>query len=171
DLNDDIHFLPAVEFQYPPELTNNERRKADNDKLEKSFLEITNPIVKRARKVAHKAYTFCHCRDLAMAVFLINEKTDNLLLHEINPITSILPASKMAMAAEHVGLSYSEMINDLILTALKRYDMKLSGKYGKREKTLQKEQEQIDLEKESLIQEEKDLKENTDLSQEETLSS
>ena len=38
-----------------------------------------------------------------------------------------------------------EMINDLILTALKRYDMKLRGKYGKREKKLQKEQEQIDL--------------------------
>ncbi|MHA1522173.1 MAG: hypothetical protein ACTSRK_18510 [Promethearchaeota archaeon] len=171
DLNDDIHFLPAVEYQYPPEWTNEERNKSNNEGLEKRFLEITNPLVKRARKVAHKAYTFCHCRDFAMAVFLVDEKTNNLLLHEINPITNLLPGGKMALAAEHVGLSYREMINDLILTALKRYDMKLRGKYGKREKKLQKEQDKIDLEKESLIKKKKNLEENTETSQEETAKS
>ncbi|MHA1671990.1 MAG: hypothetical protein ACTSYI_00050 [Promethearchaeota archaeon] len=168
DLNDDIHFLPAVEYQYPPEWTSEERIKAHNEDLEKNFLEITNPLVKRARKVAHKAYTFCNCRDFAMAVFLVDEKTNNLLLHEINPITDLLPGGKMALAAEHVGLSYREMINDLILTALKRYDMKLRGKYGKREKKLQKEQDKIDLEKESQMKMKKNLEENSDSSQEET---
>ncbi|MHA1777853.1 MAG: hypothetical protein ACTSWC_13885 [Promethearchaeota archaeon] len=147
DLNDDIHFLPAIEYIYPDDWTIEQRIHAITDEMEYKFLEITNPIVKRARKVAHKAYTFCHCRDYAMAVFLIDRETDNLLLHEINPITNLLPNGKMALAAEHIGLSYRDMINDLILTALKRYDLKLRGKYGKREKLLQKEQEQIDQQK------------------------
>lgn len=159
DLNDDIHFLPALEYIYPKDWTLEQRLQAKNEELETQFLEITNPIVKRARKVAHKAYTFCHCRDFAMAVFLIDEKTNNLLLHEINPITNLLPKGKMSLAAEHVGLSYREMINDLILTALKRYDMKLRGKYGRREKTLQKEQEQIDQEKDQEREEKEKEKE------------
>ncbi|WP_457559759.1 hypothetical protein [Candidatus Harpocratesius sp.] len=150
DLNDDIHFLPAIEYIFPENWSIEQRIKAKSEDLKYSFLEITNPIVKRARKVAHKAYTSCHCRDFAMSVFLIDEKTENLLLHEINPITNLLPNGKMAIAAKHIGLSYREMINDLILTALKRYDLKLRGKYGKREKKLQKEQEQIELEKSKL---------------------
>ena len=41
-----------------------------------------------------------------------DKKNNNLLLHEINPITSILPDGKIFIAAEHLGISYTEFINE-----------------------------------------------------------
>ncbi len=157
DLYDDIHYLPAIEYRFPSNLPLEQRYFYEGKLVDVTYLEMTESIVKRARKIAHKAYNFCGCRDYSMAVFFWEESTNNLLLHEINPITSLLPQSKMAIAAEHIGLSYSDLINDLILTALKRYDVKLRGKYGKRDKELKKEQE---MKKEQDI---KDQKETTPL--------
>ena len=135
DLNNNIRFLPALEFSSGVNLDIDKKNKKNPSEEVKTetihFLDRTNSYIKRARKIAHKAYTFCNCRDYAMAVFLIDEKTDNILLHEINPITNLLPEGKIALAAEHVGINYKELINDIVLNALKRYDMKIRGKYNK----------------------------------------
>ncbi len=139
DLNDSIHFLPALEYQYPPGIDFNKQKAMAYADLEVKFLEMTDPIVKRARKVARKAYTFCNCRDYAMAVFFWDEENNNLLLHELNPMSSLLPGSKFMTAGEYVGISYNDMVNDVILAALVRNGVKIRGKYAKRLKKLSKE--------------------------------
>lgn len=139
ELNGNIRFLPAIETIPSNEEDLQEKLLSSSDSQEKKFLELTDPLVKRARKIAIKAYNFFNCHDYAMFVFILDKKTNNLLLHEINPITSLLPDGKIAIAAEHLGISYSEIINDIILSTLLRYDVKLKGKYAKRLKNLNKE--------------------------------
>jgi D-alanine-D-alanine ligase len=139
ELNGNIHFLPAIETIHSKEEELQARLISNSNGEEKKFLELTDPLVKRARKIAIKAYNFFNCHDYAMFVFILDKKSNNLLLHEINPITSLLPKGKIAIAAEHLGISYSEIINDIILSTLLRYDVKLKGKYAKRFKNMNKE--------------------------------
>ncbi len=139
ELNGNIHFLPAIETIHSKEDELQARLQSNSNKEERKFLELTDPLVKRARKIAIKAYNFFNCHDYAMVVFILDKKTNNLLLHEINPITSLLSDGKIAIAAEHLGISYSELINDIILSTLLRYDVKLKGKYAKRFKSINKE--------------------------------
>ena len=135
ELNNNIRFLPAIEtLSSEEDLQAN--LLADSNLLEKKFLELTDPLVKHARKIAKKAYNFFNCRDYAMAVFILDKNTNNLLLHEINPITSLLPNGKISIAAEHLGILYSEIINDIILATLLRYGFKLKGKYVKKHKNI-----------------------------------
>ncbi len=136
ELNGNIRFLPAIETISSDEEDLLAKLSLNSDSLEKKFLEMTNPLIKHARKMAIKAYNFFNCKDYAMAVFILDKNTNNLLLHELNPLTSILPGGKISIAAEHLGISYSEMINDIILTTLLRYDIKLKGKYAKQLKNL-----------------------------------
>lgn len=140
ELNRNIRFLPAIEtISSSNEEDLQENLLSSSDSLEKKFLEFTDPLVKRARKIAIKAYNFFNCHDYAMFVFILDKRTNNLLLHEINPITSLFPDGKISIAAEHLGISYSEIINDIILSTLLRYDVKLKGKYAKRFKSINKE--------------------------------
>ncbi len=136
ELNGNIRFLPAIETVFSDEEDLQEKLLSNSNSLEKKFMEITNPLIKHARKMAIKAYNFFNCRDYAMAVFILDENTNNLLLHELNPLTSILPGGKISIAAEHLGISYSEILNDIILVTLLRYDIKLKGKYAKQLKNL-----------------------------------
>jgi len=140
ELNGNIRFLPVIgTIISSKEEDLQARLQSNSNEEEKKFLELTDPLVKRARKIAVKAYNFFNCHDYAMFVFILDKKTNNLLLHEINPITSLLPDGKISIAAEHLGISYSELINDIILSTLLRYDVKLKGKYAKRFKSMNKD--------------------------------
>lgn len=139
DLNDNIRFLPMMEYHYPSLNAPEEIISAKVHTPEIQFLEITNPLVKRARDVAKKAYNFFNCRDYAMVVFLQDERNENLLLHEINPLTSLLPTSKLVQAADHIGESYEDIINEIVLYTMIRYKMKIRGKYSKKLKEITKE--------------------------------
>ena len=114
ELNGNIRFLPAIETIYSSNEEDFQARiQSNSNEDEKKFLETTDPLVKRVRKIAIKAYNFFNCHDYAMFVFILDAKTNNLLLHEINPITSLLPDGKINIAAEHLGISYNELINDV----------------------------------------------------------
>ena len=139
ELNENIHFLPAIESISSDDDNLQVKIQSNSNEDEKKFLETTDPLVKRARKIAIKAYNFFNCHDYAMFVFILDKNTNNLLLHEINPITSLFPDGKISIAAEHLGISYSELINDIILSTLLRYDLKLKGDYVKRFKSINKE--------------------------------
>ncbi len=139
ELNGNIRFLPAIETISSDNDNLQARIQSNSNEEEKKFIELTDPLVKRARKIAIKAYNFFNCHDYAMFVFILDKNTNNLLLHEINPITSLFPDGKIANAAEHLGISYPEIINDIILSTLLRYEVKLKGKYAKRFKIINKE--------------------------------
>jgi len=138
ELNENIHFLPAIETLSSDDDDLQAKIQSNSNEEKKKFLEITDPLVKRARKIAIKAYNFFNCHDYAMFVFILDKKTNNLLLHEINPLTSLFPDGKISIAAEHLGISYSEIINDIVLSTLLRYEVKLKGRYAKRLKNINK---------------------------------
>ncbi len=138
--HDKINFLPAVEYKIPENLSIEEIFKLKNSDMEIDYIEMTDPIIRRARKIARKAFSFCNCRDYAMAVFLRDNKNENIMLHELNPLSSLTSDSKMVLSSEHIGTTYIDMINDLILNALIRNGEKIRGKYSKRLKTLKKEE-------------------------------
>jgi D-alanine-D-alanine ligase-like ATP-grasp enzyme len=132
DLNDNLRFLPMLEYTYADIADSKALVGRELPEPSISFLETTNPIFKRARFVAEKAYKFFNCRDYAMIVFLQDERNGNLLLHEINPITSLLITGKIAMSGDHIGIAYDELINDIVLYGLIRYELKIRGKYSKK---------------------------------------
>ncbi|MHA1585671.1 MAG: hypothetical protein ACTSWL_10480 [Promethearchaeota archaeon] len=137
DLTSNVRFLPMAQYKYRADLSGADLIGKKRPEPDIMFLDITDPIVKRARKILHSAYSLYNCRDYAMGVFFLNETTNNLLLHELNPITSLLPGGKLANAAENIGISYVELINDIVLNAMKRYGLKIRGKYAKRLKELE----------------------------------
>ena len=139
ELNENIRFLPMVEYTYPTVQDPTEKIGTISAKPEINFIERTNSIVKRARDVAVKASNFYNCRDYTMAVFLQDERNDNLLLHELNPLTSLLPNGKLNQSADHIGENYEELINEIILFTLLRYKLKIRGKYAKKLKDIMKE--------------------------------
>jgi D-alanine-D-alanine ligase-like ATP-grasp enzyme len=131
DLNENIRFLPMLQYTYPEAERLEDYIGKNLPKPKVEFVERTHPLVKRARDVATKAYQFFNCRDYAMAVFLQDERNKNLLLHELNPLTSLLPNGKLIQAANHIGMKYPEIINEIILYTLIRKEMKIRGKYNK----------------------------------------
>jgi D-alanine-D-alanine ligase len=133
DLTNDLMTLPVMEAKIP---TEDAQTILKSISLNPEMVELSaeDPIGKRAAKLAEQAFLYSNCRDMALATFLLDKSTGNLLLHEINPIPILLPGYVSARIAEAAGISYEEFLNRIMLTAMKRYDLKIPGKYSKLEK-------------------------------------
>jgi D-alanine-D-alanine ligase len=121
DLNDSIEFLSPVEIVFPPNDTPAKRidniYKTHNMKI----IESEENLIKKAKNLAQKAYTLCNCRDFGMASFLLDKKTNNLILNDINPMNNLLKGGIMAYSAEHEGISYKQLIEIIMKISLARY--------------------------------------------------
>lgn len=70
--------------------------------------------------LAEKAYRVTDCAGMARVDFLIDRDTNDLFLNEINTIPGFTKISMYPKLWEASGLSYSELIEELILLALDR---------------------------------------------------
>ena len=88
--------------------------------------KISNDLRERIKEVALRAYRVLRCRDWSRIDIRLDESgVPNII--EVNPLPGILPDPKenscFPKAARTYGLSYNEMINEVLRAALKRHRM------------------------------------------------
>ena len=73
---------------------------------------------------ALKAYQAIDCEGMARVDFLMDKETDEIFLNEVNTIPGFTPISMYPKLWEASGLTYAELIDELIRLALQRKEEK-----------------------------------------------
>jgi len=135
--NSDIEVLPIVEINFDelPEglmpIYSYEAKwivdTRDNPlKIFTCPAEIDKNLEEKIKDVALKSYKVLRCRDWSRIDIRLDKDGEPNIL-EINPLPGILPDpddnSCFPKAARAAGLSYEEMINKVLFTAVKRYNL------------------------------------------------
>lgn len=93
-----------------------------------SVLTIPAPISSETsdeiRKLAIAAYQAVDCTGLARVDFFLEKETNRVLVNEINTMPGFTQFSMYPKLWEATGLSYSELIDELISLGLERYEEK-----------------------------------------------
>jgi D-alanine-D-alanine ligase len=82
--------------------------------------DIPDEIRKKIQKYAIKIFKALDCRDLARADFIWSADDNKLYFLEINTIPGMTSASLAPKAAKASGLSFSEFLDEIIKSAIKR---------------------------------------------------
>lgn len=75
-------------------------------------------IIEEIREKAIKAYLACDCKGLSRVDFFIEEKTNRIILNEINTLPGFTEISMYPKLMGHLGYGYSELLDKLIELAL-----------------------------------------------------
>ncbi len=79
-------------------------------------------VVDRLRELSEMAYRALRCEGMARADFLVEEGGRGPLLNELNTIPGFTPISMYPKLWEASGLSYSDLIDELVRLALERHE-------------------------------------------------
>ena len=82
--------------------------------------QLEKAQVERLQEIALKAYLAIDCAGMARADFLVDRDTGEIFLNEVNTIPGFTPISMYPKLWEASGLSYAELIDELIRLALER---------------------------------------------------
>lgn len=80
--------------------------------------DIDNNIMEKIRLLAVKAYQACDCKGLSRVDFFIEDVTNRIILNEINTMPGFTEISMYPQLMEHLGYSYSELLDELIKLAM-----------------------------------------------------
>lgn len=83
--------------------------------------ELDEKTTERIRQISVEAYQALRCEDFARVDLFLTEKGE-VIVNEINTIPGFTNASMFPMMWQHMGLSYPELITELIDLSLKRYE-------------------------------------------------
>lgn len=86
--------------------------------------KIPTKISNRIREIALRAYLAIDCAGMARVDFLLNGKTNQIYLSEINTIPGFTAISMYPKLWQASGLSYSRLLDKLIQLALMRFQDK-----------------------------------------------
>ena len=92
--------------------------------------ELDDEMVERARDLALRAFTALRCEGMARVdLFLEHDEAHGgsgvgrgLMVNEVNTIPGFTPISMYPMLWQYAGLSYSELIDELVRLALERHE-------------------------------------------------
>jgi len=87
---------------------------------------IPPEVAEEIRRLAVEAYLAIDCAGLARADFLLDWKTGEVYVNEVNTLPGFTPISMYPKLWEASGISYPELLDRLIDLALERYDDKSS---------------------------------------------
>lgn len=80
--------------------------------------DIPKDITEQIRKIAKKAYKALDCKGFARVDFFIEEKTNRIIIIEINTIPGFTQISMYPKLWEQEGLKYSDLLDKLIELSL-----------------------------------------------------
>lgn len=89
--------------------------------------DISPELQARIERSALLAYRALKIRDYARVDFRISAKTGEPFVLEVNPNPYLEKDSELAMAAEHRGMTYDDLIEKIIDSAATRYGLKVKG--------------------------------------------
>ena len=76
--------------------------------------DIDKNIIEKIRLLAIKAYKSCDCSGLARVDFFIEDKTNRIIINEINTMPGFTEISMYPKLMEHLGYNYSNLLDTLI---------------------------------------------------------
>ena len=82
--------------------------------------KLTKAQVKKIREYAVRAYESIDCTGMARADFFLEKKSGRIYVNELNTIPGFTPISMYPKMWEASGLSYSQLITELLLLAFER---------------------------------------------------
>jgi D-alanine-D-alanine ligase len=83
---------------------------------------LPDEVTDELRAIACRAFTALRCEGMARVDFFYEEGGRGLLVNEVNTIPGFTPISMYPQMWEATGLSYRELIDELIRLAVERYD-------------------------------------------------
>lgn len=86
---------------------------------------ISPELKARIERSALLAYRALKIRDYARVDFRISDKTGEPFVLEVNPNPYLEKDSELSMAAEHLGMTYRDLIEQILESAASRYGMKV----------------------------------------------
>ncbi len=93
----------------------------DEDAIEiKLPAEVDQKTMDEIRRISIQAYKSLRCEDFARVDLFVTDKGE-VIVNEINTIPGFTNASMFPMMWKHMGVSYPELISELIQLCLKRY--------------------------------------------------
>lgn len=85
---------------------------------------ITKTLRNRMERLAVNAFAALDCYDFARIDFRVRQETGEPQILEVNPLAGLQERiSDIVMGAEAVGIGYTDLVNGILETALKRYGM------------------------------------------------
>ena len=98
-------------------------RTKENCESEVIYSSASDLVAGQAAKLALQIYRAMNCRDVGR-IDLKADINGSPQFIEINPIPGLHPAhSDLPMIAERCGISYRELISEIIISAQKRYSL------------------------------------------------
>ena len=88
--------------------------------------ELPDDVTAELRALAIRAYEALGCEGMARVDFFYEEGGRGLLVNEINTIPGFTPISMYPKMWEATGLTYPDLIDELIRLAVERYDRRAS---------------------------------------------
>jgi D-alanine-D-alanine ligase len=85
--------------------------------------KLPKPLIKKLQACAVKAYAVLDCSGMARVDFLV-QKNGTIFLNEINTIPGFTSISMYPKMWEASGVSYSELLDRLIIYAIERHEQK-----------------------------------------------
>lgn len=81
--------------------------------------DIEKDIMEKIRLLALRAYTATDCTGLSRVDFFIEDKTNRIIINEINTMPGFTEISMYPQLMEHLGITYKELLDTLIELANK----------------------------------------------------
>jgi D-alanine-D-alanine ligase len=90
--------------------------------------EISNEIENTMQEMAIKAFKVLDCAGLVRADFFLTDDNE-VIINEVNTMPGFTPFSMFPLLWQHTGISYPELINQLIELAIERHAEKQQLQY------------------------------------------
>jgi D-alanine-D-alanine ligase len=84
--------------------------------------DLPDEVIERIRRLAVDAFTILRAEGMARVDFFYVDATGEIMLNEINTIPGFTPISMYPKMWEASGLSYPELIDELVRLALERHE-------------------------------------------------
>lgn len=89
---------------------------------------VTNVVETTLKEMAIRAFKVLDCSGLVRADFFVTDQ-DEVLINEVNTMPGFTPTSMFPLLWQHAGITYPELINQLIELALERHEEKKQIQY------------------------------------------
>jgi len=86
--------------------------------------ELQETLATSIRETAIRGFLACNCEGMARVDFLLSRETNRLYLNEINTIPGFTQISMYPKLWEATGVSYSQLLDELIRLAIERHRRK-----------------------------------------------
>ena len=79
--------------------------------------DIGDELTARAQELATRAHETLGCRDFSRVDLMLDSKTGELFVLEINAIPGLTQTSLLPQAADEAGVSFDQMVSRILATA------------------------------------------------------